>query len=107
MILGKPSTRNNRRQSAIGIPVPTLVITQARLLANDVASGAAEMNRLRTIRSQHCLFKPRMRVKKQIRRATIPPAPALCLAIQVLVASRGRMTPKCTNPVLKASSSRL
>ena len=52
MILGKPSTRNNRRQSAIGMRVPTLVIIQAKLLANDVASGAAEMNRLRTIRSQ-------------------------------------------------------
>ena len=45
MILGKPSTRNNKRQSAIGIRLPILVITQAKLLAKAVASGAAEMNR--------------------------------------------------------------
>ena len=45
MILGKPSTRNSKRQTAIGIRLPVLVITQAKLLANDVASGAAEMNR--------------------------------------------------------------
>lgn len=46
-MLGKPSTRNNKRQSAIGRRFPILVITQAKLLANDVASGAAEINRLR------------------------------------------------------------
>lgn len=46
IILGKPSTKNNKRQLAIGIRFAILVITQAKLLANDVASGAAEMNRL-------------------------------------------------------------
>ena len=46
LILGKPSIKNNKRQFAIGIRFPILVITQAKLLANDVASGAAEMNRL-------------------------------------------------------------
>ena len=64
IILGKPSTKNNKRQLAIGIRFPILVITQAKLLANDVASGAAEMNRLRAIWSQHCFFKLRMRYNR-------------------------------------------
>ena len=64
IILGKPSTKNNKRQLAIGIRFPILVITQAKLLANDVASGAAEMKRLRAIWSQHCFFKLRMRYNR-------------------------------------------
>ena len=44
MILGKPSTRNNKRQSAIGIRFPIFVITHARLLAKEVASGAPDIN---------------------------------------------------------------
>ena len=45
MILGKPSTRKSSRHEAMGIPVPILVMTHAKLLANEVASGAAEMKR--------------------------------------------------------------
>ena len=63
-ILGKPSTRNNKRQLAVAMRVPILEITQVKLLANGVASGAAEMNRLCAIWSQHCFFKSGMRVTK-------------------------------------------
>ena len=45
IILGKPSTRKSSRQEAMGILVPSLVMTHAKLLANEVASGAAEMKR--------------------------------------------------------------
>ena len=45
MILGKPSTRKSSRQEAMGIFVPILVMNHAKLLANEVASGAAEMKR--------------------------------------------------------------
>ena len=44
-ILGKPSTRKSSRHEAMGIFVPSLVMSHARLLANEVASGAAEMKR--------------------------------------------------------------
>ena len=57
IILGKPSNKKNKRQFAIGVRFRILVITQAKLLVNDVASGAAEMNRLREIWSQRCVFK--------------------------------------------------
>ena len=80
MMLGKPSTRNNKRQSAIGIRFPILVITQAKLLANDVASGAAEMNRLLIIRSQHCFFKTKMRIMEEVQGSKIPFAFAMHLA---------------------------
>ena len=45
MILGKPSTRKISRHEAMGIFVPILVMSHAKLLANEVASGAAEMKR--------------------------------------------------------------
>lgn len=45
MILGKPSTRKSSRHEAMGIFVPILVMSHAKLLANEVASGAAEMKR--------------------------------------------------------------
>ena len=44
MILGKPSTRKSIRHGVIAICCEIFVITQARLAANEVASGAAEMN---------------------------------------------------------------
>ena len=44
-ILGKPSTRKSSRHEAMGIFVPVLMMSHARLLANEVASGAAEMKR--------------------------------------------------------------
>ena len=45
MMLGKPSTRNSNRHADIGLFDPIFVISHARLLANEVASGAAEMKR--------------------------------------------------------------
>ena len=89
IILGKPSTKNNNRQLAIGIRFPILVITQAKLLANDVASGAAEMKRLRAIRSQHCFFKFRMRYNRTHGGVKAPLAPSMCLAAQVSVRGAG------------------
>ena len=44
-MLGNPSTRKSRHQSAIGTRFPTLVIIQVQLLANDVSSGVAEIKR--------------------------------------------------------------
>ena len=45
MILGNPSSRKSNRHGEIGVFVPILVMTHAKLLANDVANGAAEMKR--------------------------------------------------------------
>ena len=43
MILGNPSNRKSNRHDAIGIFVPILAMAHAKLLANEVANGAAEM----------------------------------------------------------------
>jgi len=45
IILGNPSTRNSKRQAEIGTFVPILEISHAKLLAKDMANGAAEMKR--------------------------------------------------------------
>lgn len=42
-MLGKPSRRKRRRHEAMGLLFPNLTIAHARVLANDVARGAADM----------------------------------------------------------------
>lgn len=42
---GKPSRRKRSRQDAMGMYCPSFTIRNARVLANEVAKGAADMKR--------------------------------------------------------------